>query len=308
MQTKSGIRLGIALPQGFPDGRVDLKLVRDFSQRAEALGYDDLWTIEQITGRLATLEAVTVLAYVSAITSRVRLGTSVLVTNLRNPVVLAKQLASIDHLSGGRLTVGVGLGTNTRPYPVFGVDPERRVARVEGVRVMKALWTQPEANLDGDFWKLQATSMEPKPVQRPSIPLWFGARVPDALRRAVRLGDGWMGAGSEAIADFRDQIATVRGLLAEAGRDPATFGISKRVYVAVDRDARTGLERLRPWLGGFYGNPEVADRWAVCGTAPQVLEVLSSLVEAGVNHLMLHPVYDNVRHMETIASDIAPKL
>src|SRR5919198_5792094 len=106
--TKSGLKLGIALPQGSRDGPIDITTVRDFALQAEAAGFDDLWTIEQITGRYAVLESVPLLAYLSAITTRIRLGTAVLVTNLRNPIQLAKELSSVDHLSGGGPSVAVG--------------------------------------------------------------------------------------------------------------------------------------------------------------------------------------------------------
>ena len=141
MQTKSGVKLGIAVPQGFADGAVDMGLVRRFVARAEALGYDDLWVAEQITGTIASLEPTGLLAYVAALTERVRIGASVFVSTLRNPVQFAKSLSTLDHLSEGRLTVGLGLGTNTRMFPAYGLPEERRVARyVEGIRIMKALW------------------------------------------------------------------------------------------------------------------------------------------------------------------------
>src|SRR6266516_4732465 len=173
--TKSGLKLGISLPQGSRDGSIDITTVRDFARQAEAAGF----------------------AYLSAITTRIRLGTAVLVTNLRNPIQLAKELSSVDHLSGGRITVGVGLGGNTRMYAAYGLTEDRRVARfIEGVKVMKALWTQPSATLSGEFFQLDGVTMEPKPLQKPHPPLWFGAHTEAAQRRSVSQGDGWMGAGS----------------------------------------------------------------------------------------------------------------
>ena len=150
MQTKSGVKLGIAVPQGFADGAVDMALVRRFVARAEALGYDDLWVAEQITGTIASLEPTGLLAYVSALTERVRIGASVFVSTLRNPVQFAKSLSTLDHLSEGRLTVGLGLGTNTRMFPAYGLPEERRVARfVEGIRIMKALWQEESVDFEG---------------------------------------------------------------------------------------------------------------------------------------------------------------
>jgi alkanesulfonate monooxygenase SsuD/methylene tetrahydromethanopterin reductase-like flavin-dependent oxidoreductase (luciferase family) len=145
-------------------------------------------------------------------------------------------------------------------------------------------------------------------VQQPSIPLWFGARAPASLTRAVDMADGWMGAGSTSIPDFLEQIAFVRNLLAERGRDEASFGLSKRLYMAVDTDADRARERMRDWVGAFYGNPALADRWAVTGTPDQILRVIEPLREAGARHLLLNPVFDYDAQLDLIASEIVPAL
>ncbi|MDE2969124.1 MAG: TIGR03619 family F420-dependent LLM class oxidoreductase [Chloroflexota bacterium] len=309
MQTKSGVKLGIAVPQGFADGRVDMPLVRRFVARAEALGYDDLWVAEQITGTIASLEPVGLLAYVAALTERVRIGASVFVSTLRNPVQFAKALGTLDHLSEGRLTVGLGLGTNTRKYPAYRLAEERRVARfTEGVRIMKALWTQDAADYEGSWATLSGVKMEPKPVQKPHPPLWFGARAPDALQRTARLADGWMGAGSSTNEAFIREHNELMGMLEEEGRDPATFGVSKRVYLAIDTDEARGWAGLREWIGGFYGNPDLAEQWSIVGSADYIAEKLAELVEAGANHLLLNPVHNYIEHLEVIAEEVAPRI
>lgn len=193
--------------------------------------------------------------------------------------------------------------------PTYGLAPERRVTRfLEGVRVMKALWTQESVDFDGAYAQLAGVSMEPKPVQKPHPPLWFGARVPDALRRAVVHADGWMGAGSGTNEDFAKEHAELQRILAEESRDLASFSVSKRVYLAVDRDEARALTRLREWIGAFYGNPDLADRWCLVGSAEVIAEQLSELVETGANHLILNPVYDYMEHLEVIAEEIAPKV
>jgi probable F420-dependent oxidoreductase len=307
IRTKSGVKLGIALPQGFPEGNVDMDLIRRFAARSEALEYSDLWVSDQVIGKLPILETTTQLAYVAALTSKIRIGTSVIVSNLHQPLQLAKSLSSLDNLSGGRLTVGLGLGTTTKAYPAFGLDPEHRASRfMEGVQIMKALWTQSSVDFDGTFAQLEDISMEPKPVQRPHPPLWFGGRVPDAMRRAIRHGDGWMGAGSNTNEGFLKEHAELQGILAEEGRDPATFAVSKRVYLAIGSDDASSMAKLRTWIGAYYGNPDLADRWCIVGTAPVIAEKLSELVEAGATHLMLNPVFDEIEHLEIIAEEIAP--
>src|SRR5215216_3552850 len=220
MVTASGLRLGIGLPQSMGGGTADTGLIRQFATRAEQFGYADLWLTDNLLGGRPHLEPVTLLAYAAACTERIRRGVSVIILNQRNPIPLAKALASLDQLSGGRLTVGVGLGGGTAAYPAFGISDERPVARfTEGLRVMRALWSEERVDLDGEFYRLEQVAMGPKPVQQPHLPVWIGGHVPAALRRAVRLGDGWMGAGSARNEDFFDQIGQVRRALTERGRD-----------------------------------------------------------------------------------------
>jgi alkanesulfonate monooxygenase SsuD/methylene tetrahydromethanopterin reductase-like flavin-dependent oxidoreductase (luciferase family) len=145
-----------------------------------------VWIQEQILGDVSLLEPVTLLTYGAALTSKLRLGTSVLITVVRNPIQLAKCLASLDQLSNGRLIVGVGVGGPHIPEGVFRVPAERRGKRfAEGIQVMKAFWTQPRATISGEFWQFADVAMEPKPAQKPYPPLWFGARGA-ATRRAPR--------------------------------------------------------------------------------------------------------------------------
>jgi probable F420-dependent oxidoreductase len=310
MPTPSGLKLGLALPQGSRSSPIDVALVRDYALQAEAAGIEDLWTIEQITGRYAVLESISLLAYLSAITTRIRLGTAVLVTNLRNPIQLAKEIASVDHLSGGRITIGVGLGANTRMYPAYGLSEDRRVARfVEGIQVMKALWTQPAATLRGDFFHLEAVPMEPKPLQQPHPPLWFGAHTEAAQRRALAHGDGWMGAGSTDLAEFFVEIARIKAMLAESARNAATFPLSKRVYVSINEDETQAAHAIEAMMHDFYGISEpTAGSWAVYGPAGRVLETLQRMRDAGLTHMMLHPAPVDLRHLHLIASEIAPNL
>lgn len=299
---------GIAIPQTFASSPVNLQLIREFLHKAETLGYESLWVQEQILGDYPVLEPVSLLTYAAALTSRLRLGTSVLLTVLRNPVQLAKSLSSLDQLSQGRLTVGVGIGGHV-PESLFGLSSEHRARRfVEGLQVMKALWTQPRATVTGTFWQFENVPMEPKPVQKPYPPLWFGAREAVALKRAVRHGDGWMGAGVSSSADFIQQVGLVRRFLDEAQRDPATFAISKRVYMAVDNDRDRAERRLREWFGLRYKNAEWAPRVSIWGSRAECTDKLGDLVQAGAQHLLLNPVFDEIEHLELLAQEVMPHL
>ena len=306
---KSRVTLGVAIPQTVLQGGFDVPKLRAFLARAEALGFESAWVVEQILGGIRSLEPVTLLTWAAACTERLRLAPAVLLTALRSPVHLAKTLSSLDHLSGGRLTVGVGLGGNPKIYPAFGLLAARRAARfAEGLRLMKRLWTEERVTFDGEFFKLQNASMQPKPLQKPHPPLWFGGHHPNALKRAVELGDGFIGAGSLSTAGFLEEVALLRRLLKDAGRDPASLPLGKRVYIAVDEDRARAGRRLAEWFGAFYGKPELATEVCVWGGPEECVDRLGEIVAAGVGFLMLNPVFDEMEHLELFASRIAPKL
>jgi probable F420-dependent oxidoreductase len=308
MLTKSGLRLGIGLPQVVTGSRADPDLICAFAQRAEKLGYEDLWLTDGALGARALLEPVTLLAYAAACTQHIRLGVSVLILNQRNPIQLAKALATLDQLSRGRVTAGLGLGGGTALYPAFGVSAERPVARfTESIRVLRALWSQERVTLNGRFFTLNDAAMEPKPVQQP-LPVWIGGHATPALRRAVRVGDGWMGAGATRTEDFFGEIAQVRAFLRELGRDPGRFTISKRVYIAVDATEEKAKERLVAGFSGQYGNARMAESAGLAGTPRQCIEVLRSMRDAGLQHLLLHPFADSLQQLELLTSEVAPEL
>ena len=214
-------KVGIAVPQMFPYGPVDMGLVEEQLRLVESLGYDSVWTQDSVLGTMDTLDPFTLLAYASTVTERVGLGISVLVLPFQNPVHLAKISASLDQLSKGRLMLGVGIGGHEDRYPSFGFDAQHRVTRFEHtVELIKRLWTEPQVTFKDRFWDLQDVSINPKPLQSPRPPIWFGAHAEPALERAVRIGDGWMGAGSSTTNAFKRSIAHIRSYMAEVGRDP----------------------------------------------------------------------------------------
>lgn len=300
--------LGVAIPQTFPGRPIDARDIRSYLVRAEALGFESVWVVEQVLGSIPSLEPIELLTWAAAVTERIRLAPAVLLTALRSPVHTAKSLATLDVLSGGRLIVGVGLGGNTRVYPAYGLRSERRAARFEeGLTLMKRLWTEPRVSMKGEFWQLEHASMEPKPVQRPHPPLWFGGHHPHALRRAVAMGDGFLGAGSLSTGAFAEEARQLRAFLAE-GRDRPGFRIGKRVYIAIDRDRERAGRRLADWFGAFYGKPDLAAQVSVWGDVDTCVAGLRQVQEAGAEFLMLNPVFDEMEHLERFAADLAPKL
>ena len=309
MSSSASVQWGIGIPQHFFKGPVDVSLIQRFAVRAEAIGYHSLWVQDRAASAdFPILEPVSLLCYAAAFTTRIRLGSSVIIAPVRDAPQLARSLANIDQLSGGRLTVGVGLG-NDGDYAPYGLSTKRRVQRlVEALEVLKALWTQPSVTHEGEFWQLNNLSMEPKPVQQPHPPIWFGGRQPSALKRAVRHGDGWMGAGMASTADFKKSVPLLRGYLEEEQRDPATFPISKRVYIAVDRDRARAEQRLREFFDSVYSNADRGPTVSVWGAPEECVQQLGEVLSMTPQLVLLNVVSDYMEQMETLAKEVIPKL
>ena len=304
------MRFAISIPQYAADGSFDPAAMRGYLARAEALGFDSGWTQEHVLGAMPYLGPVEALTYAAACTERLRLGCAVFITTLHSPVHLAKSLSTLDQLSRGRLEVGVGTG-GRRMFSAFGVDPETYVSRfTEGLDLMRALWTEPQVTFKGRFWQLDGAAMEPKPFQKPAPPVWFGANQPPALRRAVRLGDGFFGAGSTTTARFAEQVQIVRDELAQRGTDPAGFPVAKRVYIAVDDDAERGRERMGEALSRLYGFLGERDMTpvSVYGPPEACVRGLREVAAAGAGMILLNPLFDDAEQMERLAAEVVPQL
>ena len=305
------MRYAISIPQFVPDGTFDPSAFRAYLARAEQLGFDSAWAGEQVLGSMPHLGPIETLTYAAACTDRIRLGCAVLVSPLYSPVHLAKSISTLDQLSQGRLEVGLGTGGRVRMFSAFGVDPDSFVARfTEGLRLMQALWTESRVDFDGRFWQMSGAAMEPKPFQKPHPPIWFGGGHPNALRRAVRLASGFIGAGSSTTAQFVEHAQTVRNALDEFGRDPASFRIAKRVYLAVDDDADRARRRIAQALDDLYGYFGLSgiERVAVAGTPDDVVSGLREVADAGAEMILLNPLFDDTEQMERLAADVIPHL
>jgi probable F420-dependent oxidoreductase len=304
------MRFAIAIPQFYADGSFDPAAFRAYLTRAEELGFESAWTQESVLGPSSQLAPIEAMTYAAACTQRLRLGCTVFVSTLYSPVHLAKSLSTLDQLSRGRIEIGVGTGGKSRPFAAFGVDPRRYVARFsEGLDLMKALWTEPRVTFDGEFWQLSGEAMEPKPFQKPFPPIWIGAAGPGALQRAVRIGNGFFGAGSSPTAAFANQVATVRQALAEAGRAERDFGIAKRVYIAIDENAGRARERMNAGLAGIYGQavPSI-EAAAVTGTPADCVAAVRAVQAAGAELILFTPLFDQAEHAERLAGEIIPRL
>ncbi|MBV9943862.1 MAG: LLM class flavin-dependent oxidoreductase [Solirubrobacterales bacterium] len=303
------MRFAISIPQYARDSRFDDGTFRAHLQRVEEIGlFESAWAQEQVIGAAGSLAPLQTLAYGAACTERLRLGCAVFVLPLHNPLHLAKAISSLDCLSHGRVEVGVASGGRGRPFGAFGVDAERPVARFnEALALMKACWTEPEIDFDGELWKLKGASMEPKPVQKPHPPIWFGGSAPAGMRRAVRHGDGFMGAGSQTTAQFAEQVRVVRDELSTNGRDPDTFRIGKRVYVHVEDDAARGRHRLEDALTRHYSRGGWSEH-ILAGPAEACTTGIGAVADAGAELILLNPLVDDAGQLERLAAEVIPAL
>jgi len=300
------MRFAISIPQFVADGAFDPAAFRAYVRRAEELGFHSGWTQEQVLSRSPQLAPLETMAYAFACTERLRLGCAVHVTPLHTPAHLAKSIATLDQLSCGRLEIGAGSGGKNRPFPAFGLDGEAHIARfTEGLRLMKALWTEPEIDFDGRFWQLDGARMEPKPFQKPAPPVWLGGGHPNAIKRAVRYGDGFFGAGSSTTSAFADQVTVLRRVLAEAGRED--FRIAKRVYTVVDDDGDVARRRASDGLASVYGT-RALDDVAVAGTPDECVAGIKAVAEAGAEMILFTTFGDQAEQMERLAAQVMPRI
>ena len=301
MALKDTIPFGVALPHRSPES-IDMGAVRQVAQRAEALGFRDLWVTENTLDHVFCFDPVVVLTYAAAVTARIRLGCSVVVLPVHNPIHVAHQWASLDYVSNGRAILGVGLGRDHH-YEQFQVSRQARVRRFrEEVELIRALWAEPQVSRQGRIYRLADGTMAPKPVQKPSPPIWMGVGHPDALRRAARIADGWMGSGGSSNAAFMRSVPVLREALGKGGRDPTSFPISKRVFLSVHERPEVARAELHRWFTVVYRNPEGTDASGIHGTPEQVRERLEELIAAGANHLLLNPTARYTEHLEALAS------
>jgi probable F420-dependent oxidoreductase len=238
------MKLGLSFPQ--TEIGTDPSKINDFLQSAEDLGYDFITFVDHVLGEEAPRgasfagnytrdfmfhEVMVLMGYAAAVTSRIGLGTAVMILPQRQAVLVAKQAAEVDLLSGGRLRLGVGLGWNKVEYDGLGMPFGNRAKRFsEQIDVMRELWSKRVVEYRGDFHSFDSAGINPEPIQRP-IPVWIGAMKEVAVRRAARVGDGWFmyprqDPGNEAHA----MISTYRQAAAEAGREPDNLGVNATVF------------------------------------------------------------------------------
>lgn len=284
------MKLGFTVPQFGEEAGPDALL--EVAHLAEEIGYDGLWVIERLLypsnpkapypatadGSLPpayrrSLDPLATLAYLAAATSRVRLGTSIINLTFHNPVVLARQLGTIDVLSGGRLDVGLGVGWSPDEFEAVGVPMRGRGRRAEeALKVIEAIWRDNPVEFEGRYFNVPESHFDLKPVQKPRPPIYMAAYAPATMDRVARLADGWIPAGVP-LGATEQMFAAIKQGAAEAGRDP---GALKLVVVA-------NLE--------FHPEPLGDDRPTFVGSAEQIEEDIFATRRLGADELVFNALF-----------------
>jgi probable F420-dependent oxidoreductase len=297
------IRCGIVLSGG------DRNSVRSQAQRAEALGFDSLWVGDHIAFHVPIPDSLAMLSFAAGVTERIALGTAVYLLPLRHPTLIAKTTATVDLLSGGRLVLGVGVGGEFPPeFAAVGVPVAERGARAdEAIGVVRRLWTEDGVAHEGKHFHFGAVTVAPKPVRVP--PIWVGGRAPVAMRRAGRLGDGYISHMTDADR-YRENLASIAGAAHDAGRRDVAFTPACFLFTFLEDRFEDAEKKAAALLGMIYRRDfsEAAKRYCLLGRPEDCLEQLRAFARAGARHFILVPLSDPAAFAERAAAEILPQL
>lgn len=273
------------------------------------MGFDSVWVTDDIVREYsATLDPLVSLALVAGCTSTVKLGTAVLVIPAHSPVLLARALASLDHLSGGRLIVGVGIGHGRREMEALGVDWQSRGKRGEEIiMALRSLWIDKQADFEGSFFFFKSLRILPRPKRR--IPIWIGGEKGAALRRAALLGDGWIASAYRgSVSAISASLKELALMAREVGRNPEEITLASNVYLHISRDKDKALKEAVSHFQLRYGSisPSYLEEIGVFGSVDECVQKLQRRVDVGIRYFNLVLIGDGISELERAGGEILP--
>ena len=302
-------KFGVLVPAGFADAPPAMAEYTSFFRRAEELGYDSLWVIDRIFHDINIVEPMTLLTAAAAVTERIRFGTAVLLFVLRNPILVAKTTATLDYLSGGRLTLGISLGGRDNEFGPMGIHPGRLVSRfTEDLEILRKLWTERDVTYHGRYYSMDNVNIDPKPAQQPSIPIILGGSAEGPLRRAGALADGWVAGGAANAETFGEAWRKVQSHAVEAGKDPDSLDSGKLIYTYVDADRSRAMRALEAFTHAYYGPQYDVENVCAFGPPEACAEKLQPFIDAGCKTLILGPTWPEAAQIERIWGEVVPLL
>ena len=284
-----------------------------YARRAAELGFVTLAANDHLVFDIPWLDGPTALAAVTGSTGSMALATTVALPVVRGPVALAKAMAALDRLSGGRVVVGVGPGSSQLDHDAVGLDFDERWRRLdEAVQALRSLWRPDREPFVGRYYSTAGIELQPRPARPSGIPIWLGSWGSDAgLRRTARLGDGWLASAYNTTpAAFADASTRLRDHLAAEGRDAAAFPNALATMFFHITDDRAEADRLlRDALAPALGRPEAVLRERLpVGPAGAFADTLHAFAEAGVQQVLVWPVTDEARQLELFREWVVPRL
>ena len=293
-------RVGV-MPGPWPPGRDGAAFLWTLCDMLERSDVDSIWLSDRLSSPAPVPEVMTTLAAIAARTTRLKFGPSVVVLPYRTPVVAAKEMATVDWLSQGRLFPAVGVGVELpREFEASGVAFAERGRRTdEAIRVMRMLWTQDEVTFQGDFYKLDRISIFPKPWQTPP-PIWIGGKSEAAMRRTARLGDGWM-PSFITPDEMRAGVQKVHDLAAAAGRQVPEDHFGTLINYAIADSEATALGLAQPYVPRGRVDEATMRQCTAFGPAERLIEKVEEYVKAGASKFILRPLCPPDRMLEQLA-------
>jgi len=279
----------------------------NFARKCEQIEVHSIWTIDRIV--YDNLEPLTILGAAAAVTQRIRLGTSVLLPALRHPALLAKTIATLDFISNGRITIGVGFGSRENDFKAVEVPYETRGSRaVECVQLMKRLWTEENVTHQGRFFKVQNLTVGPQPVQKPHPPIFTGGTAEVALKRAGTWANGFI-CGSSAIPDFSSTWEKVAQYARAAGRDPKEIEKAGLTFMAINDNKSKAVETIAAYIQRYYGRSRGdLENTCVVGSPAACAERIQSFFSQGLDTLIIGVADPNPQQLDLFGEKVLPLL
>lgn len=281
--------------------------VVNFAKKCETMGCQSMWTIDRIA--YDNLEPLTVLAAAAGATQKIRLGTSVLLGNLRHASHVAKVVSTLDFISNGRVTLGLGFGSRENDYKAVEIPFEHRGSRaVEQVQLMKRLWTEDNVTFKGKFYNVENLSVGPKPIQKPHPPIWTGGSAEVALKRAGTWADGFI-CGSSAIPDFPSTWEKIAGYARAVGRDPNRIRKAGLTFMAIHDDQSKAVRAVEDYVMRYYGRlrADVANT-SLVGSPAAVTERIGAFLSKGLDTLIIGVADPDPRQLDLFGEKVLPKI
>ena len=274
----------------------------------DRLGFDAIWVLDRIFSHSNVLDAMMVLAWAAGVTSKVRLGVGVLLLPHRSPVLLAKEAATLDYKSGGRLDLGLGLGRQEVEFTSVGMSMKERVGRFrENLEIMRRLWTETDVGHQGRFHNIEWGNVLPRPVQSP-LPIYIGGEVDAVLKRTVELADGWIGGSRNSPETFGEKYRKLRQFAEAEGRDPDELDCGNLAFIAVTEDKKHGQQLLRECTTSIYGDQYDSDTYTTAGSAEECVVRLQAYIDAGATNMMVGVPNLDIDHLTRVAHEVMPRL